>query len=1334
MKTLCIKFTPKGAENYVRHLQLQTCLSPLSSAQHFERESTGKRVIVRRGEPEREDPTKDLIHLRVPEDAHSGRYPSLHNLLFVCAIKDTCLLVLNTYRSNSAAACRSTEEELKVAISADDWADDLLTGDDFTRLVQHLRDPGEQARFVEEALADWRAYLDVELYNHERTSFEGKYSRFDLVSRAFRHGQKARDIAVFSLSTYEEHSFHNLRQNTEVYAGELRRPLGLVTDVISGRCEVHVDLAPEVRVQDIPREGTLRNRSGAGLISVHRQQDAIQRLQNGDALLEGRIGLEEVVFGNTSTLQFPPLDTSQRITQAECLLQQINEDQLEAVNSCVNTPDVFLLQGPPGTGKTTFIAELCYHAALQGQRVLVASQANLAVDNALSRLDRSERILCVRDRNPEDLGDNDDDSFIGDKAVHRWLEGVLTRVEGNVASMNSALQGLDRVANTREAFEQYDQAARAADQLPEQERSAKEAVREAQRAYDEAQLATTEAEQVLASIVESVALPATTVPPTTRAVEEVHASSNVLLERAAALTAPALLSSTAAVALSAWQDSVGANPCPWASVQALGATSRQLHMDWLEEWPRESHDPVSDLAHTLQAQVLSTSSVAQALDATRHTLTEAHARLADLTTTLSAIRAVADGREPLVSCANLEEADTAVGDLVEFANRLHGRWWTETKESIAEVSSRDDWEDDRDTALHALSTGDMPTVTSALRQLSEQWGAVNGYLRKASVIARWGWRRKKRRLTKTCNELSSRGRKLILELRIHNLAGDGSKIASQVTGATARLQGHIDATGVTIDDAESRIEELQLQLECAEEETREASSALAQAIDASRYHAPPNGTPISVEAADQLVSGLQEITVLGRAIRTLHADLEAQVDASSTLASELSGSTAKDAVAAEKHLAAQTAEAERLHHEAAAAAKTATQLKVLAIDAVNTLQPPNSRAVRSEDEARQRLHDLHSEARQAFGEDPERVQAKRDIASDWASELTHARTAKIESIRTVFDRMANVIGATCTRSGAKSFVRRHGEFDLVIVDEVSKATPTELLIPLILGKKIVLVGDHKQLGPTVMLNRKSEPELSFEEALAEVSESGKQPFDLARLEANVRRNLFKDLFEVYERNEPSRCMTLRLQYRMHSQIMEVVNSIYDGHLRLGSPDQDARTQHTATDVPWLQKGRSVYWVDTRSGGNDYREEELSPGKRNAGEAQLIANSIVPALMSNSDEEVGVISFYRAQVEDIRRRLRSQDIEPGRVDVRSVDNFQGSERNAIVLSMVATHRPTLWLRTIERINVAVSRAQRLLIVVGNPEPFMKVEDPEVRRLYRALHDRAVHVPVHEVIHS
>ena len=64
----------------------------------------------------------------------------------------------------------------------------------------------------------------------------------------------------------------------------------------------------------------------------------------------------------------------------------INEKQKEAVEKILSAPDVCLIQGPPGTGKTTVIAEAIYQFVIRNKRVLVASQANLAVDNALERL------------------------------------------------------------------------------------------------------------------------------------------------------------------------------------------------------------------------------------------------------------------------------------------------------------------------------------------------------------------------------------------------------------------------------------------------------------------------------------------------------------------------------------------------------------------------------------------------------------------------------------------------------------------------------------------------------------------------------------------------------------------------------------------------------------------------------------------------------------------------------------------------------------------------------------------------------------------------------------
>ena len=77
-------------------------------------------------------------------------------------------------------------------------------------------------------------------------------------------------------------------------------------------------------------------------------------------------------------------------------LSPLNEEQALAVRGALAAEDVFLIQGPPGTGKTTVIAEIINQATESGQRVLVASQSNLAVDNALGRFANTPNIRPIR--------------------------------------------------------------------------------------------------------------------------------------------------------------------------------------------------------------------------------------------------------------------------------------------------------------------------------------------------------------------------------------------------------------------------------------------------------------------------------------------------------------------------------------------------------------------------------------------------------------------------------------------------------------------------------------------------------------------------------------------------------------------------------------------------------------------------------------------------------------------------------------------------------------------------------------------------------------------------
>lgn len=81
--------------------------------------------------------------------------------------------------------------------------------------------------------------------------------------------------------------------------------------------------------------------------------------------------------------------------------------------------------------------------------------------------------------------------------------------------------------------------------------------------------------------------------------------------------------------------------------------------------------------------------------------------------------------------------------------------------------------------------------------------------------------------------------------------------------------------------------------------------------------------------------------------------------------------------------------------------------------------------------------------------------------------LGNAKDYDLKAIRNLYIRYANVIGITCVQSASKSFVEEYPDFDVVIIDEVSKATPPELLLPMLKGKKIILVGDHHQLPPLI---------------------------------------------------------------------------------------------------------------------------------------------------------------------------------------------------------------------------------------------------------------------------
>lgn len=314
-------------------------------------------------------------------------------------------------------------------------------------------------------------------------------------------------------------------------------------------------------------------------------------------------------------------------------------------------------------------------------------------------------------------------------------------------------------------------------------------------------------------------------------------------------------------------------------------------------------------------------------------------------------------------------------------------------------------------------------------------------------------------------------------------------------------------------------------------------------------------------------------------------------------------------------------------------------------------------------------------------------------------------------------------------------------FDTVIMDEASKATPPDLVLPLCFGRKSIVIGDHRQLPP--MLHEQGFKEalysLNDDKATALANDIDRKFVDTSQfarliLNPNVSRSI-KSVFTE--------------QYRMHPQINDAIKQFYkndEGGLSCGldmtkvdSPnfaDPESR-YHGFYHPGFISPDVHVLWVkvDEPEQRTDakalYNEKEVEAVKRvlqylmhSEGFEEYMQywdNNIRSEERRNLEKEIGVISFYGQQVKylnEVKSFARSNGM---RVKLNTVDKFQGMERNIVIVSTVrsdkyktakgiVTNNDPGFAKSPERLNVALSRARRLLIVVGNNEFFDHVRDP------------------------
>jgi hypothetical protein len=327
-------------------------------------------------------------------------------------------------------------------------------------------------------------------------------------------------------------------------------------------------------------------------------------------------------------------------------------------------------------------------------------------------------------------------------------------------------------------------------------------------------------------------------------------------------------------------------------------------------------------------------------------------------------------------------------------------------------------------------------------------------------------------------------------------------------------------------------------------------------------------------------------------------------------------------------------------------------------------------------------------------------------------------------------RSANVIGVTCNSDFKILSESGFPRFDVVIIDEVSKATPLELLRPMLLAPKTILVGDHRQLPPTFEFasfgsSDKSPTEDEDQEALEREAEL------LRKYERLTTASLFRDGFAEIDAGAKA---ALQTQYRMHPQIMAIVNRFYDGRLESGLIDPDGSndssgwswrmhglTLNSRTGGEYLVPQLHALWIDSSDdeAGRPAYEDSDGKGIGNKLEARLVAQMVEDILDGCEREQrkktIAVATFYNRQRNLIRDALKAKlgrRFNDQQIDVETVDRFQGKEADIVIVSMVRNRSRRLGSNSnpakFERINVAFSRARDLLIVVGARKTFERFD--------------------------
>lgn len=295
-------------------------------------------------------------------------------------------------------------------------------------------------------------------------------------------------------------------------------------------------------------------------------------------------------------------------------------------------------------------------------------------------------------------------------------------------------------------------------------------------------------------------------------------------------------------------------------------------------------------------------------------------------------------------------------------------------------------------------------------------------------------------------------------------------------------------------------------------------------------------------------------------------------------------------------------------------------------------------------------------------------------------------------------RTRTLVCGTCVGMGLGHLGLNQIQYDWVIIDEAARSISSELAIAMQSAKRVLLVGDHKQLPPLFQEEHKNA-------ILRRLGVPRVEPF-----QSQIFKSDFEKAFLSPYGKEVGK--SLLTQYRMAEPISRLVSdTFYDQPLITG--DREVPTFYKdgidvlKSAVTWLDTSECKYGYDAQDGTSLINSEEVNQILNVLKEIEANQDYVsqLTALVASNEPAIGIICMYGAQKRLLRRKFNEQAWSPefrSLIKIDTVDSYQGKENRIIIVSITRNgkDRRPKFLKEPNRINVAMSRAMDRLLIVGS----------------------------------